>query len=438
MLSLHSTEIITIDLCATFLLGNLLLLLLNIKAIKAIVGNHCVCDLNVLLPLQLLNVCPAALLIGTFLPPCFPSPQLLFAANELLNWGQLRFLLLIFFIFTLSLLLSLFRLPGIAYLHKSEIKCHGNLKTTNCLVTSRWEIKLADFGFHKLREIAEVDAKHVNYKRLWKAPELLRNMAEFAAAGGSSTSNSIATTTNTVAVALLAATTSHLPKETPEADIYAFGIIFHEMLARRGPFCMKDHDLATEEQEEEWAGEVLRKVVAYQPGRSGEAGAVRPFRPSVAEMQVNNDIIDIIEECWHEQPSERPKIEPLRNKVRSCPKFKPPPGNLMDNMMKMMEKYQYQLEDLVDERTEQLIDEKKKTEILLHRMLPESVAKQLLVGNNVVPETFSEVTIFFSDIVGFTSMSASSEPIEVVEFLNDLYTLFDNIISNYDVYKGEN
>jgi hypothetical protein len=39
-------------------------------------------------------------------------------------------------------------------------------------------------------------------------------------------------------------------------------------------------------------------------------------------------------------------------------------------MMAMMEAYQNNLENLVEERTEQLVEEKKKTEILLHRMLP--------------------------------------------------------------------
>lgn len=45
--------------------------------------------------------------------------------------------------------------------------------------------------------------------------------------------------------------------------------------------------------------------------------------------------------------------------------------NIMDQMMDMMVKYADNLEDLVSERTRLLYEEKKKTEDLLHRMLPE-------------------------------------------------------------------
>lgn len=110
---------------------------------------------------------------------------------------------------------------------------------------------------------------------------------------------------------------------------------------------------------------------------------------------------------------------------------------MVDTMFHKLEKYSSSLEEMVKARTLLLEEERKKTEMLLSRMLPQTVSNSLKAGIEVRPEKFEEATVFFSDIVGFTTISAYSEPLEIVELLNDLYTLFDNTIEQHEVYKVE-
>lgn len=292
--------------------------------------------------------------------------------------------------FIASLVFDLIK--GMIFLHESDLKVHGNLKSSNCVVTSRWVLRITDFGLHDIYRAADAESPmdYKYYKNLlWKAPELLRNPNEY-------------------------------PKGTQKADIYAFAIVLHEIFLRRGPF----GDCALQPEE------IVENV---------KIGPVPPynkiFRPPLKGFEGQDYIRQTIVDAWTERPENRPDFRHIRSRLAQMKQGMK--SNIMDNMMAIMEKYANNLEDLVDERTAQLVEEQKKTEALLHRMLPKSVAEQLIRGEAVIPESFDAVTIYFSDIVGFTEISASSTPMDVVTFLNDLYTVFDSIIGHYDVYKVE-
>lgn len=49
-------------------------------------------------------------------------------------------------------LIWIFFVQGMHYLHSTDIRSHGNLKSSNCVVDSRFVLKIADFGLHSLRK----------------------------------------------------------------------------------------------------------------------------------------------------------------------------------------------------------------------------------------------------------------------------------------------
>lgn len=96
------------------------------------------------------------------------------------------------------------------------------------------------------------------------------------------------------------------------------------------------------------------------------------------------------------------------------------------------------LKATLEQAHQALEEEKKKTVDLLCSIFPGEVAQQLWQGQVVQAKKFHNVTMLFSDIVGFTAICSQCSPMQVITMLNELYTLFDYQCGELDVYKVEN
>lgn len=94
--------------------------------------------------------------------------------------------------------------------------------------------------------------------------------------------------------------------------------------------------------------------------------------------------------------------------------------------IRSMRRYQTLLEKKVEERTQDLKLEKEKSERLLLNILPAEVAKELTeYPNKTIAKKFPNITVLFTDIVGFTKMSDGMDAEELVTLLNTMVTKFD-------------
>ncbi|XP_062509817.1 atrial natriuretic peptide receptor 1-like [Corticium candelabrum] len=277
---------------------------------------------------------------------------------------------------------------GMLYLYNKRI-LHGRLKLSNCVVDDRWVVKISDYGLPSLRQQDNNVVAQLNYEayqsqlRLsYLSPEILLGGEPYASSG--------------------------------PGDVYSFGVILTEI------------GLRTE---------------AIPPENVKWDGSWRPDIPDLAQPDEGKESLcpcpedykNLIRQCLNSIPDRRPTFD----QVKKCiVRMHPVRENPVDNMMRMMEKYSKHLEILVGERTQGLVQEKERADQLLYSMIPQSV-----VGDwqrvGLYAKAYDTVTIYFSDVVGFTTLCSDSSPMEVVNFLNDLYTCFDGIVDEYDVYKVE-
>jgi len=82
-----------------------------------------------------------------------------------------------------------------------------------------------------------------------------------------------------------------------------------------------------------------------------------------------------------------------------------------------------------------LREEQEKSERLLLNIFPEPIAERLKQGQQTIADEFTEVTILFADIVGFTELSTRVPPEKLVMMLNDIFSRFDRLTEKWGLEK---
>eukprot|EP00795_Rhopilema_esculentum_P016999 gene16998-8503_t len=319
---------------------------------------------------------------------------------------------------------------GLEYLHQSEIGSHGRLKSSNCLIDSRWTLKLSGFGLRSFREEREDLSKVSLAKRntfpidieaaedgyfhlLWTAPEILKTGVQ---------------------------NLDQVGYGTKEGDVYSFAIVSSEICTRESPF--EKLFLTNKEKIELIAGNTTPAITriwnTYLASKNTEAGS--PVRPCIAQSQwpvepeQSKPLRLLIDRCWTSDPSLRPIP---KDALKNLERVDPDNGQAMNKLVTMLERYSNNLEDIVNDRAKALNQEKQKTENLVSRLLPRPIVEDLKLGKNIEAEKFECISVLFSDLVDFHTISDLSSPFQVIETLNDLYNRLDSVVMGFDAHKIE-
>ena len=317
---------------------------------------------------------------------------------------------------------------GMMFLHNNEI-AHRNLRSTKVLVDHRFVCKISGF-FIENTSPAEADLDDLD-ALYWVSPEILKAQLAGGPYLGADRSMGLASIPSTSA-GLMNNALHHRNSTSPrrpvdpssldlfKADVYSFAIILWELLTgdEREPYGDID--------------ELDPQLLCIRI--TSDTDPLRPEIP-VAADQREEKFIAAMEQCWSPQPTSRPTFSNVLSMLQSLTGKES--GSILEKMAFMLEKWSESLEDVVEQRTQELAEEKKRAEALLHNILPRSVAERLQrEGDNAfIADLHAEATVFFSDIVGFTAMSHGTPPSEVVQMLNGLFTVMDSLADKYGLEK---
>jgi len=265
---------------------------------------------------------------------------------------------------------------GLTFLHHHPI-VHGDVKAANVLVDSQFRGKVTDFGLTAKRYASAGPCG----TPFWMAPELLR--------GG---------------------------RNSPQSDVYAFGITIFEVYARREPYADED------------PRQVLDEVADPSTAVSSTGRSTR--RPRIPD-NCPDSVERIMRECWHSDPSCRPSCEEVDRMLKTLDTQTMGPQGTRGFGRTSSTAEALTLGNKFARGASSSVRN------LLHDVFPKRIAEKLIAGQKIQPEHYEEVTIFFSDIVGFTDISAELSGVEVSDMLDRLYIQFDELSQKHNVFKVE-
>ncbi|XP_055330540.1 atrial natriuretic peptide receptor 1-like [Paramacrobiotus metropolitanus] len=292
-------------------------------------------------------------------------------------------------------------LEGLSFIHHSRLHYHGRLSTFNCWIDKHFTLKLMHVATDRiLGQLETVDnvmdclgPTYCSWEPLfWLVPKL----------------DAVDQWDSAV-------------RSMQAVDIFSSGLILYDILT---------------------AGSLYRKMqdmLGTSTVVSMEHTLDNPLIAAVDFMEIA-ELASVIHNCLSTFPEDRLSIKQLRSQLRECSPLLAPEMNqykLFDKIYRQLCLYSNQLELEVILRSRSLRDARRRCDAIVRQYLPKEIADALRAGRLVVPEMFDCVTISFTQLYGFTSLTRDASPEQVITVISKIEDFVDVATGVYDVYKVE-
>lgn len=281
---------------------------------------------------------------------------------------------------------------GMSFLHTLGI-IHGNLRSSCCMLDSRWMVKIADWEYCRLYSVIHPtrnpiiwmrkDADEIGeyasaFRDFWTAPEILKS--------------------------------SFTRFPTNSSDVYSFAIILQEIFTRDDPY--------VEHADTMNPNEVLNTIKFHN---------LRPQPTDDLPLSVRQTM----EIAWSDNPASRPSFDQILKMLKHA---KPSRKSVLDSMMEAMEEYTIHLEERIEERTNELNTAKQTMEEQLSRFIPKPLVSNLMNDGQYRLKEYGNNCILATELYDFKRFVSTNTPERVVSVLQKVHTLIEGYTDRRQVY----